>query len=163
MVSVVSFKDIPSLISKWKPTLDLTSDFKLKLCGDHGQEFFKVTLHILSAESKANSTSDMQVVCAAQVPEHPSNLAKLYSLEWYQTLSAAFMGRIVITNDFKVSNQLVGIMIGKYPCIYCEWNSSSGFFIGPQMQRTYQNISDHYITLQQKYNGNSKDYGICCM
>ena len=158
-VKVVSIKDIPSLVKIWKP--NLKEPFQIKICGDHGQDFFKQTLHICSAETKPNSTLETIIICAVQVPEQTSNLQKLYELDWYRSLEP-YEDKLIITNDFKVTNQLLGLMLGKYPCPYCHWEHTEGFFIGPQISRNKENLEENYNTLQTKYRGNGKDYGKFC-
>ena len=158
-VKVVSIQDIPSLIKIWKP--DLKEPYKVKLCGDHGQNFYKQTLHICSNQTKSNSSSDTMIVCAAEVPEQTTNLRKLYDLNWYKSLEP-FKENLVITNDFKVTNQLLGIMLGKYPCPYCHWEHTEGFFIGPQVYRNKQNMQENLLKLQNEYGGNGKDNAKYC-
>lgn len=156
---VASFTDIPTVLKLWKP--DLPDAYDIKLMADHGQEFFKICLIPIIPGQKANSTTDMLVVLAVQAPEHAQNLDKLFSLNWFRSLEN-FPGKVILTNDYKVSNQLVGVMIGAYPCIYCEWPSAIGFTDEPQVQRTRENITANYNKLQQQYGGDSKKYGKRC-
>ena len=158
-IKVVSVQDIPALLRIWKP--NLKEPFRLKICGDHGQEFYKQTLHVCSEDTKSNSTLDTMVICAVQVPEQTSNLAKLYGLDWYKSLES-YKNQLVITNDYKVTNQLLGIMLGKYPCPYCHWEHLEGFLVGPQIARNRANLNENYTKLQTRYGGNGKDFGKLC-
>eukprot|EP00733_Pompholyxophrys_punicea_P001245 Pompholyxophrys_punicea_v1_NODE_575_length_1667_cov_11.192808.p1 type:complete len:320 gc:universal NODE_575_length_1667_cov_11.192808:138-1097(+) len=109
----------------------------------------------------ANSVESLQLVAVAEVRESHQNLATLYAdavLTNFLSLPGIF-----IVGDCKVNNMLCGLMLGKYPCIYCKWDRADGFMKTSRASaRSWDDYVKGYERLMTEFHGDSQKYAVRC-
>ena len=108
-----------------------------------------------------NSIKNTLVIGVTEAPETSVNLK--YLIDQCQLQSLADMFQLGISADVKVLQILYRIMgsNSQYPCLFCEWPSSTGLTDDIYPERTIETITDNFQKLQNTYNGNSKHAKHC--
>eukprot|EP00733_Pompholyxophrys_punicea_P000585 Pompholyxophrys_punicea_v1_NODE_178_length_2994_cov_7.487581.p1 type:complete len:680 gc:universal NODE_178_length_2994_cov_7.487581:2498-459(-) len=148
--------DVVALIKLCHPEV---SQPAMKIGCDFGGHFLKVTMQLLQHDT-ANSVSRLQLLAVVQAPESHENLKLLFDQLKFSALRQLPAVKITCVGDLKVEHLLMGIMQGKFPCVYCKWEHTSGFE-GECLPRTYADHLSLYQKLQEEHGGNSK-YAIKC-
>ena len=101
--------------------------FKLGL--DFGRGFLK----LLISELFNNSVNQVYYLWVVEVPESLYNFRAIFEHEQMKVLISNYY--VSFTVDLKAASILSGIMLGRYPCVWCNWNKNDQFKKNPLLKR----------------------------
>ena len=130
--------------------------FKLGL--DFGRGFLKLII----SERLVNSVNDVYYLWVAQVPESYHNFRVIFDHGQMRLLLSEY--NVSLTVDLKAASIATGVMLGRYPCIWCNWSVNDNFNENDTAY-TIRNNAHHmemWNRLQVKYKGNWKTYSKEC-
>ena len=131
-------------------------DLHFKLGLDYGRRFTKLVL----CQQHENSVNTLVYLWVGSAPENNYNF--LVMLKDHQIIKLMEDYHVSFTVDLKAASLCVGIMSGRYPCIWCTWDKRNGL---SKVEYNSRSSAHHYRMFQKlcdEYDGNSKDHSIDC-
>ena len=131
-------------------------NFKLGL--DYGRGLTKLVMCL----QQENSVSNLIFlwVKVSSVPENNYNFSKILKATEVQKLLNEY--NVSFTVDLKAAALCLGIMLGRYPCIWCTWDTKSGLDHVDFKSRSSAHNSEMYQKLCEKYDCDTKNHAIDC-
>ena len=150
---------MPELIKRSKELHGLDEACRVKIGGDHGQGYLKITAQNLNIAT--NIIKFTLVLAVAPVNETIRNLYTLFEKLNLKTFPKDDDYGIAV--DCKVLQMLYGQTGGKasFPCTICLWEKSSGFIALPQEPRTLKHCEEMHAKLLADFNGNRNKSKFC--
>ena len=156
---MVRCNDISTLLERFygKTYGDNLQRLKFKLGLDYGRDFLKLVLSLRNE----NSVNKLVYLWVSKVPENYYNFQKIFSDDQISNFLTNY--DVTLTVDLKAGCISIGLMAGRYPCIWCTWDSRLGLSETQTTCRSSLLHSTMFDKLATVYTGNSKKYAINCM
>ncbi|KAI6659881.1 hypothetical protein LOD99_14221 [Oopsacas minuta] len=130
--------------------------FNFKLGLDYGCGFTKLVM-CLQLE---NSVRNLIFLWVSSAPENNYNFSIILNAPEIQKFIHEY--NVSFTFDLKAAALCLGIMLGRYPCISCEWDAKSGLDHVEFKSRSSAHHAEMYQKLCEEYNSDSKNQAIDC-
>ena len=148
-------RDICTLIERFygKTNTDLHC-LKFKVGLDYGREYLKLVLSLRGE----NSVSSFVYLWVSKVPKNNFNFRKIFYEEQICKLLTNY--DVSLTVDLKAGCICLGLMAGRYPCIWCTWDSRVGLHDADTTDRSSYLHSTMFDKLSTDYGGDAKKFAI---
>ena len=131
-------------------------DLHFKLGLDYGRGFTKLVL-CLQFE---NSVNDLVYLWVGSAPENNHNFSVILKNNEITQLIENY--HVSFTFDLKAAALCLGIMSGRHPCIWCNWDSRTGLKKIDWSLRSSSHHDRMFRKLCDEYGGDSKKHAIDC-
>ena len=156
---VVRCNDIDTLLERFygKSNGKNLHLLKFKLGLDYGRDFLKLVLSLRNE----NSVNRLVYLWVSKVPENYYNFQKIFRYDQISNFLTNY--DVTLTVDLKAGCICIGLMAGRYPCIWCTWDSRLGLNETQVTCRSSLLHSTMFDQLCTMYSGDGKKYAIDCM
>ena len=131
-------------------------DLHFKLGLDYGRGFTKLLLSL----QDNNSVNDLAYLWVMSAPENHYNFSIMFQDSQITHLIEEY--NVSFTVDLKAGATCLGIMLGRHPCLWCNWDKRTGLQNVECHPRSSAHHHEMFDKLHSKYNGDSKTHAIDC-